>query len=125
MQAKTIVRIYLLFFFDREFFDVNIIPRDSDEQDKRVHAQNEHMKSFLYDCHVRDLRFIPKKEKRRRDLFLLPRFCFLFRFIYIFFLNFISYVFFSLFFSFRQLTILESIVILSLSSCFILVKSAT
>lgn len=61
------------------FFGHVDISRDSDEQDKLVHAQKrtrQRLESFSYDCHVRGLRFIPKK--RRKDLFLLPRFFFYF-----------------------------------------------
>lgn len=108
------------------------IPRDSDEPRQTVYTHETNtpvVESFSHDCHVRDLRFLRKK--KRKDLFLLLRFCFfffLFRrfiylfFIYLFFFSFYLYVFsLSLFFLFGN-SQNSSIVILSLPSCFTLVK---
>lgn len=78
-------------------------------------------RSFTYDCHVRGLLFIPQKKRKRKDFFLLPRFCFLFFIRFFLFFNFICMIFFSLFFLFGN-SQNSSIVILSLSSCFTLVK---
>lgn len=84
------------------------IPRESDEQDKRVHAQEKRTRRRrIFLIRLSRSRFTfhtGGKKKERKDLFLLPRFCFV-----SFFFCFIVYDFFlfSLSFSFRQLTKLE------------------
>lgn len=86
------------------------IPRDSDEPRQTVYTHETNtpvVESFSHDCHVRDLRFLRKK--KRKDLFLLLRFCFFFfyfvgLFIYFlfiyFFFRFICMFFLFLFFFF-------------------------
>lgn len=79
------------------FFPITQISLATSKTNVYTHETNTptKWKSFSYDCHVRDLRFQTEKMKRRKDLFLLPRF-FIFFISFHFFLSFIRMVFFSL-----------------------------
>lgn len=96
------------------------IPRESDEQDKRVHAQEKRTRRRrIFLIRLSRSRFTfhtGGKKKERKDLFLLPRFCFV-----SFFFGFIVYDFFLFSLSFflfgnsQNSSIVHSF---SLSSCF-------
>lgn len=89
------------FFFSAFDHVVIFLARATSKTNVYTHKKNEHadVESFSYDCHVRGLRFIPgEKKKERKDLFLLPRFCFVsffFVLLFMIFFYFLSLFFFS------------------------------
>lgn len=105
-------------FFSAFDHVVIFLARATSKTNVYTHKKNEHadVESFSYDCHVRGLRFIPgEKKKERKDLFLLPRFCFVsFFFVLLFIIFFYSLSFF-LFGNSQNSSIVHSF---SLSSCF-------
>lgn len=117
MQARKIVRIFVFFFRSRRYPSRRA--RQTCTRTKRTLQPNGNLSHTIVTSEI--YVFIPKKWKEEKiSSFFLGFLFFLFRFI---FFKFYSYGFFlSLFFFSAKLTKLEGIVILSLSSCFILVK---